>query len=452
MPSINLVVLRIAGLACDIYYRRSRLGGAVPDRGPVILVGNHPNGLVDPVLLAGTTGRPVRFLSKAPLFDMPVLGRILRGIQALPVYRAIDGADTAQNRATFEAVHRALGAGDVVGLFPEGLTHSQPQLERLKTGAARMALGAEAAAGGRLGVRIVPVGLLFRRKRRFRSRVATWVGEPIDASAFAPPSAGEGVTEDEREAAERQAVLKLTGRIAEGLRAVTLNLDRWEDLPLLELAERIWRPGEGRRVARLRALAEGARALELQRPERLAELREDLAAFGRRLDCVEVAAEDLALRYTPRRVLGFVAHNLFVLLLGLPLAFLGTLLWWLPYRLTPPLARLSDPSPETLATSILLAGLVVFPVWWMACGVGLFFLAGWPLALAGALAAPFLGLFALAYGERRGEARDDLAVFLRLGLRGRLKDRLVRQRDALAARIEALAAELDGAPPRPGPA
>ena len=229
MPTFQRLVFGLGGLAAGLFYRRTLLGVPVPREGPVLLVGNHPNGLVDPLFVAGATPRPVRFLGKEPLLRMPVLGAVLRGLRTLPVYRARDGFDTSANEETFHAVHAALSEGDAVALFPEGITHGAPQISKLKTGAARMALGAEAAAGWTLGVRVVPVGLSFRSKGRFRSRAAAWVGEAIEARAY----------ESAYRADERAAVLALTERIAEGLRAVTLELDRWEDLPLLELAERL---------------------------------------------------------------------------------------------------------------------------------------------------------------------------------------------------------------------
>lgn len=432
MPTFQRLVFGLGGLAAGLFYRRSLLGVPVPSEGPVLLVGNHPNGLVDPLFVAGATSRPVRFLGKAPLLRMPVLGAVMRGLRTLPVYRARDGFDTSANEETFHAVHAALAAGDAVALFPEGITHGAPHISKLKTGAARMALGAEAAAGWTLGVRVVPVGLSFRSKGRFRSLAAAWIGEAIEARAY----------EGAYRADERAAVLALTERIAEGLRAVTLELDRWEDLPLLELAERIRGEGPGRRVERLKLVAEGARALRQRDPARLSALAADLADFGRRMERIGAEPGDLDLHYTPRRVLVFAATNAAALLFGLPVAFLGAALWWIPYRLTPLLAGFGRPDPETLATTILIAALVLFPLWWLALVVLAAVLQGPLTAAATLLLAPLLGIFALAFLERRAAAFADLQVFLRLGLRRDDKEELRRQRDALAARIDALEHEL----------
>jgi 1-acyl-sn-glycerol-3-phosphate acyltransferase len=431
MPTFHRIAFGLAGFAAGLFYRRTLLGAEVPADGPVLLVGNHPNGLVDPIFLAGATPRPVRFLGKAPLLRMPVLGPLLRGLHTLPVYRARDGFDTTANETTFQAVYAALRAGDVVALFPEGTTHGAPGLLELKTGAARMALGAEAAAGYGLGVRIVPVGLSFRHKGRFRSQAAAWVGEAIDARAFAA----------QHRADDRAAVRDLTERIASGLRAVTLELDRWEDLPLLELAQRV-RGGEGASVERLKRVADGARELRARDPAALTGLASDLADFGRRLERLRADPADLDVRYSARTVLRFAAVNAAALCFGLPLAFLGAALWWLPYRLSPHLARLGRPDPETYATTVLAAGTVLFPLWWLALVLlAAFSLGAWAGALA-LLAAPALGLFAVAFWERRREAASDLLVFLSLGLRRSLKQDLLRQRGVLAARIEALERDL----------
>lgn len=425
-------ILRAAGFAVDVFYRRRRLGAQVPGTGPLVLVGNHPNGLVDPILVAGATRRPVRFLGKAPLFDMPVIGQLARGLRVLPVYRSTDQHDTSRNEETFRAVHAALAAGEAICLFPEGVSHSDPGLKKLKTGAARMALGAEAAHGYGLGVRVVPVGLVYRANRRFRSEVAVWVGAPIEVADLAAAHAAD----------ERAAVRTLTDRIAAGLEEVLLGLDRWEDLPLLELAERIWRPAGGEPLPRLRAFAAGVRGLRARDPARVDELGRRIGAFRERLRRLGIEVEDLDLSYRPATVLRFVGRNLFTLLLALPLGLAGIVLWIVPYRFVPWLVARLRPPRDVHATYQILAGGLLLPLWALLLAALLTAWRGWPAGAALLLLAPALGLFALGFVERHREVLGDVEAFLHLGLRRGLRRHLVAQRDALAAEIDALSREL----------
>jgi len=441
---VQRLLSKLSTRAVDLFYRRRLLGGRVPAQGPVILVANHPNGLVDPVLVASATPRVVRFLGKAPLFDMPVLGAVMRGMRVLPVHRPMDGADTTRNEETFRAVHEALAAGDVVCLFPEGTSHSEPVLQRLKTGAARMALGAEARCGFELGVLVVPVGLVYRANRRFRSQVGVWVGEPIDVRTFR-----EAYLAD-----ERATVGALTEAVSEHLRQVTLELDRWEDLPLLELAERIWRPAEyptgplptgtdaSDPIARMSRFAAGVRALRRADPGRVDGLARRIRGFRERLAVVGAGIDDLDLRYSTPRVLRFAARTVVWFLLGLPLALLGVVLWLLPYRAVPVTARWLAPPRDTHATVQILAGLVYFPLWLALLFGAVALTVSWPWALLCVALAPLLGLFALAFLEWRRDATADVSVFLRLGLRRRLKEHLRAEREALATEIQELADEV----------
>src|SRR5205085_2477739 len=115
---------------------------------------------------------------------------VLRAVGGIPVYRRMDAApgsaDThaAKNEETFDAAAGCLGEGGTLCIFPEGVSHSDPQMKKLKTGAARMALLAEARAAYSLGVHIVPVGLTYESKQRFRSRAVVEVGHPIEVRHY----------------------------------------------------------------------------------------------------------------------------------------------------------------------------------------------------------------------------------------------------------------------------
>jgi hypothetical protein len=92
-----------------------------------------------------------------------------------------EGVDTSKNLEMFARCHEVLRDGGRIALFPEGISHDEPRLQPLRTGAARIALESERRFGP-LGVRIVPIGLLFDERGTFRTRTLVVVGE-LDLAA-----------------------------------------------------------------------------------------------------------------------------------------------------------------------------------------------------------------------------------------------------------------------------
>jgi 1-acyl-sn-glycerol-3-phosphate acyltransferase len=183
-------------------------------KGGTILVGNHPNSLIDPVLIVTTCGRPLSFAAKDVLFNKPLLGPIIKAGGGVPLRRRQDheGEQAGTNDQAFEAFHTVLAAGGTFGIFPEGISHRGPELAPLKTGAARIALSA-AAAG--IEVAVVPVGLTYFDRDRMRSSVAIRYGEPlaIDANLL-----------ELHRSDPRAAAHALTAEIDEAMRDVTTNV------------------------------------------------------------------------------------------------------------------------------------------------------------------------------------------------------------------------------------
>ena len=195
------------------------------------MVANHPNSLMDPLVLFHVLERPTRPMARSGLFEKQVLGRILRGMGGLPVYRRQDDpSQTHRNQGTFDAAVEALRAGDAVQIFPEGISHSDPFLAPIRTGAARIAFQAEADSDWDLGLRILPVGLVYSRKTVFRGQVVANVGRPLQVSEWK-----ERWLEDDRE-----AVTGFTDTIRHALGELTLNLSSEEERELVEVADRIW--------------------------------------------------------------------------------------------------------------------------------------------------------------------------------------------------------------------
>ena len=418
------VVRRVVAIALRCFYRIERAGPPLPD-GPLLLVGNHPNALVDPGLLIAVSPRPLTFLAKEPIFRIPLLGRLVRALGALPVVRLQD--DPGRMRENVESLAvaaRGLAAGRAVALFPEGRSHSEPSLGALKTGAARLALQAG------VPVRIVPVGLTYAGKESFRSAVRIEFGPALDV----PP----GPPEPER-------VRALTERIAEALRRLTLELAAWEDLPLIEAADALYvlaTDAPARDAERQRLFARGLALLRAEQPERAAELASEVLAFQRRLTLTRAEAVDLGIRYRPWTVLRFVLRNLLALALGLPLAAVGVTVFALPVLGTRLALRLAGTGPDMVATVKLLTALVLGPLYvaGLAVGVGLWLGPGWGLALVAA-ALP-LALFTRRFLARRAEAIRDARLFFLLGNRSARKRTLLAEAHGLAARVAAVAEEV----------
>lgn len=403
------------GLVRLFYPWRAVSGAArLPASGPVILVANHPNGLIDPLILRVAVGRPVAFLGKSTFWDNPVSKLGMDAFGALPVYRAHE-ADTRKNEATFAACHTLLREGGWLALFPEGKSHDETTLQPLKTGAARIALGA-----GAPGLHIVPVGLLYEEKAVFRSPVAVAVGAPIPVNPGDP--------------ADRAAVTALTEQIEEALGAVVLeaeNATLWR--AMLAVAHWTGATTLAAREARARELAAAWRRLLAEDPARAEAVVADVTRYQAALHSVGVT-DPLAIEEAAP---ASAAPGLFVALALAPFALVGALLAWVPYRLVRPLATaLARGHVDVIGTIKLLLGFVVLaPVYvaWAALA------ARWSpgAGLAMLVAGPLTGLAALRFDEivgRRAEALRGMSLRL---FRPQVALALAERRRELAATVEA---------------
>jgi len=443
--SLGAAISFVTGTAVDLFYRRVVLHGEVPPTGPVLLVANHPNALLDPVVVLQSAGRRVRMLAKAPLFTMPGVSLLVKGMDCLPVYRSKDGADTKANDATFRAVDLALGNGDAVLIFPEGISHDEPTIQPLKTGAARMAIS---AVRNGADVVIVPVGLIYADKLRYRSTVMVDIGDPIVVADVVKGAAADDGDDDDD---DRRAVAAVTSAVYTSLHQRTLNLHSWEDLRLIEAVDAIWRQRDPERVSRLKSLADGVALLRTTDPEVLDTFRQRLSAWVDHITALGLSPRDLGEEHVeaqkkPIRAAAFVVRQLAALWL-LPIALAGAVFWAIPFWLTHLVYRLTGVERDTGATVKVLASLTFFPIFFVAAVVAIAVNVGVGAAVAVAVTAPAAGLVTRRFFRRRFFGLRQLFGALKLAATGSLgasvraeRDALCEQLDALGARVEALRA------------
>ncbi len=433
------IVTKLVGWAVSIFYDLERRGPALPE-GPVLITANHPNALIDPLVVFQTAGRPSRPLAKAPLFDKLIVGTALRALGGLPVYRKQDDPKLMHlNDRTFEATIAALHAGSAVQIYPEGQSHSEPALTPIRTGAARIALLAEALRDWKLGLHVQPVGLTYVQKNLFRGRVV---------AAFGPAFSIDDLRE-EYEKDERVASRMLTDKIQEHLEAVTLNFEQREDLELVEVADRLYARGKGLvgyrerdriadRLPRMQLFAKGIRWLRAADPERLEGLKESVRRYLRLLTLFGASEGDVPPRYKFGMVIRYSLRQLFMLIVVFPLAFLGAVAWLIPFILTRYMSPRFSLKLDQIATYKFVIAMMAFSIWWVTLTAAAYVFSGMELVLLVAAGLPVSGLAAIAWHDRQMQVRQDVRVFLRTLRYPRGQDRLAEQRRELVQEFDRL--------------
>ena len=315
------------------YYQFVSIGAPGAGEGAVIAASNHSNGMVDGLILIRAADRPLRFLVKQQLVRMPVIGWMLRGTGAVPVYRRKDNVPTSWNDGVFDEIYRSLAKGDAIGIFPEGTSHLDAGIRPLRTGAARIALGAEEARDWKLGLRIVPVGIHYEERGSMGSRVLTVVGQPLDISGH----------RSQHRAAPRDTTLEVTAEIHRALESVRVELLEQDAASLIELVLDEIEAGNLSHAAAPEALNRLVAGWRLH-------LEKDEAAARVQLTRLRETSQ-------MRRQGGIVQHA-FTLLGWLTMG-----LWFGPVGLVLLLQRVIPLPTDKRATVMLLAGSVLFPLW-----------------------------------------------------------------------------------------
>ena len=438
MSMVKAVALKIwrvfCRLAIKIFYRHYEVAGFenIPrDRG-VIFCANHVNALVDPILIQAASEKLMRPLARSGLFEKIWLKPVLDVIGAVPIYRASDkGSDVMQNQHSFSRVYELLEQGEWVIIFPEGQSHSQSQIQRLKTGAARMALGT--LDRGRMQPVLLPVGLTFTKKGEFRGDVLVYFGQPIDLSV------PEKVTDKLR-------VRVVTRRLTQGLREVTINADNWEDLELVSKVERFFAMRSGKyhkrmlvhRFRSLKRIITRHKLLRKQQPELVDQVTKDLQRFESVCHSLGIKDYHLNIAYRPFLVVWYSIKLMFILLVSLPLFIWGVINNYIPLLLTRKISRNLAKSKDQFDTAKILSGFVLFFIFW---GLQLFVVyryAGINITLLYFLSLVISAGVVIRMRNEIYSIKDNIYVFL-LFLRNRgLKEHLISRRNNLERELARL--------------
>jgi len=315
------LIISLIHTITNTFFRRIDVVGEenIPSDGPVIFAGNHPNALMDGWLLIARCGRwPIHFMANAKLWKYRLLGRMLDASGAVAVYRREEHDGDVDNSGAFAKLYEVIEAGNCMGIFPEGVSHTESQLSKLKTGTARIALSV--AARGRVKVTIIPCGLNYIHRHRFRSQVSIEFGEPIVIN-------DEWLTKFADD--ERDSVRQLTEHLADSLTAVTLNAPDWSTLRFIQAARRLYKPATvnlspGEYIELNRRFVETY--LENKDVPEMIEFRGEVDDYQSRLDALGLKDHQLRKKVSVSKAFRRLMVRSISLMLLLPIAIPGVLL------------------------------------------------------------------------------------------------------------------------------
>ncbi len=432
-----------------VFYRRCEVYGLehIPAKGPVVLCANHPNALVDALILQAVSPRGLHPLARSGLFRNPLLVPILTAIGAVPVQRRQDAgtgkathddaARQSRNVDAFVRCYEWLAKGHVLLIFPEGESHSGPSVRGFRTGAARIVLGALEANG--VAPTVLTAGLSFSQVGRFRGSVFVNFSQPIPIHPDPIHNVPGETPED--------SVRRLTGDIQAALETVTLNPESWKDLDLLRRIERFFAMRRGlyrkrnleERFRSLKYLIEAHQRLRAEFPERIERVRRRLGQFENLCRKAGVRDYHLTLEYSPRLVARFVVRTLAALLLAVPLGAWGALNSWIPYRLTGFLARRLAHGRYQYETAQIAFALFFFSLFWGAQTAAVQATIGGGAAALYALSLPFGAAAALMVRRERDRIVENVRVFFLFLNRKDLRAHLEEKRRELERELARLA-------------
>jgi len=402
-------------ISVRIFFRRIEVEGIenVPESGPVLLVPNHPNALVDALVVLMHIKRPISLTAKSTLADIFLLRQVIKSTNIILFHRKKDaakGADPSRNVDAIAQCTRRLELGEAILIFPEGQSHSDPGLRPLRSGAARIALDYVSSGGSAGELSIVPVGLHFPDKARFRSGVWVRFGNPIDPREW----------QDENPQGDPQ---QLTDEIESRIRELTLNFERRPDSVLLMWAAEILETGAkpparlgldkntvSRRLKLVQLLNEGYQQLKHDQADAVAALRKRIRNYRLNLRSLGIKPSEVYIQMPAWRVARFVVRELVILVLGMPLAAWGILNHFIPAAIVRIVAVNFSTDRDKWASNVVGPTIVLVPLFYMIQVTAAWYLLPlwstasqptWWTALY-AVSLPVSGLFAILYRDRVG--------------------------------------------------
>jgi 1-acyl-sn-glycerol-3-phosphate acyltransferase len=433
----------IMRIALRVFYKKFQIKNKerIPKTGPMLIVSNHPNTFMDPLIVGSSVRPQVYFLAMGSLFVSKFVNWILNQLHMIPIQRKNDtNKNKVDNKEIFQKCFDFLEKKGVVLIFPEGVSIKARRLQPIKTGAARIALGAEAENDFKLGMKIMVVGLNYSNHEKFRSDVLVNIGEPIIVKDF----------EEQYKQNPDHAIHALTRLIKERIGNEVIITANDEQDTLAQQIEMIYKPQlfadipeenvrEEEQFLISKAIVEAVQYFEEKDPARVEKFKPQIAKYLRDLERLNLNDEVFNKKQQGNLLSSSIKSALYFLL-GFPFFVYGLLNSYIPYIIPSWIAarivKWTD-TDEYTAPVMMTSGVLTFG--------GFYTLQTWLvytylqniwIALAYLLSLPVTGFFALAYARMRRNSLDRWRLLTLFYKRTDLVSKIVAERAALISELE----------------
>ncbi|MCH1540462.1 MAG: 1-acyl-sn-glycerol-3-phosphate acyltransferase [Candidatus Poseidonia sp.] len=358
----------------------------LPPEGGILFITWHPNGLIDPLLINASLDGKLTTIGKHTLFKIPILGFLLRSVGFVPVERPQDSKNKEASRKRNEVMLNGVGNDVALGgqalLFPEGVTHGESDVKRVRSGAARIFLHALRAAEekGKPLPNVVPLGLHYSASHAFRERAALVIERPMKFPPH-PPLDSDKKAQD---LADRAWISEVTEAITVELRRANLSKTTWRERAMiwkgrsLVYAEKqrqsggeLLKPSYAESILGARRLRAGWEYMARHQPAQTERLAKDCEHHFSNLDERDITPYDVDSRPERLTTLGFfraVCSWIWALFWMFGLVTWGAIIGnYVPYKITANLGSLlhrRGMDTSVIGSVKVGSAMILFPLWW----------------------------------------------------------------------------------------
>jgi 1-acyl-sn-glycerol-3-phosphate acyltransferase len=441
----------MAQLAVRLFFRQIDVEAPdnFPSAGPVLIVANHTNALVDPLVIVTSVRRKITVTAKHALLNNALMRWIMTACGVVTFHRQQDDGPQQRQRENLKSLEQCddvLARGGAICIFPEGISHSDSKLRVFRNGTARIAMNFVRDHGSSGRLQILPVGLLYTAKDRFRSDVWLRFGEPLDVAAwlYQHPDA---------------LPAELTEIIKERVAALTINTPSRREQYLLTWAADVMAtradapqslgPQEAstaewfRLVVRLQRGWDWLAQHSLEVPGALISR---IRAYRKQLRRIGVVPSEVFLKINAARAAYFLLRELDLMLFGGPMALFGIVNHAPAYFAVKSIARKLSRDKDHWASNAIYTGMVVFPFCYSIQLAAAWWLLPTMWAAIYTIALPYTGYYAVLYGDRFQRATRRARTFIKFWRHPGEQQVLAAEGRAIVAEIRALGEMIELAP------